>query len=345
MRGKILIFKRFVSLVLIFSMVSSALAYEQSGWFIGVQGGQSKYKMLDKTNNAHSIVSTKINATGKMTNVACTSTQSSSSKWLGLVEKTTTTTTCTPSEASVILDGSSSVDLIMTTISTLYEDKNMNYGGVIGYKHFFAEEMNYEEFSNFKIPVYRFGFRIYLAADMGKAFKTYKNTSISLNFDALYNFFPQIENFDAGIFAGFSAGYTNYNMKYYSVSGPDFAVNAGLRFTFFKKHNLEFFGRAGLSKAKYSYDTNSAMTDEVKGNNQREICATTVGLGIFALNKAYLESMGYEYDAATGLYKKCAMVSTNVSDASMDFKTGNITDIYQEYEKPYQLGIRYTYTF
>ena len=345
--------KRLLAPGFICFIANQALAYEKSGFFIGVQGGTSHYNMIDKTNKAHSLIVTNVQASGKLTDVKCTTTSSTSGVGtlggaIGL-NKTKTTTTCTPSSSSVVLDGNSKIDLLMNTITTTIDsakNTDTNYGFVVGYKHFFAEEKDYWQFNNFSIPLYKFGYRAYLVYDSGKVFENYKNQSINLNFDALYNFFPETENFDLGAFVGFSLGYTEYDMKYYKIQGPDYAINGGIRATFSKNHNLEFYTRVGLNKLKYSDRSDSSITRSFEnGADTQEVCATVDPNSINALlgGKKILESQGY--DCSTGMCKKCATVKLNTSTIDATIETDGIYDIKQEIRKKFQFGVRYTYTF
>ena len=154
------------------------------------------------------------------------------------------------------------------------ENKNIGYflGGIVGYKRFFAEAMNFEEFTNYTFPTYRFGFRLYLVYDFTltptqKAFQNYNNFSYNANFDILYNIFPRMQNWDLGLFVGVSLGFTNYNLKNYKINGQDYATNIGLRFSFWDNHSIEFYTRLGLNTLEYEKQEEidmQAQTSEIK---------------------------------------------------------------------------------
>lgn len=260
------LFKRLLALGFMCFIVNQAFAYEKSGFFVGIQGSKTNYKVVEKIDSAYSIVNTNISASGHLSDVSCESSNSSSSTWYGKNE-TTITTTCKPSLAYTVVDGNSSISLFMDTLTTIVKDKPNTYGGVVGYKHFFAEEMDYRQYQKFTLPLYKFGYRIYAVYNTGKMAGSYKNTSFNANFDALYNFFPEKENWDLGGFVGFSLGYTSYDMGSYKVKGSDAAINGGLRLTFFKNHNIEIFARVGLNKNKYSNDTGASDIRRAANNN------------------------------------------------------------------------------
>ena len=342
--------KRLLALGFMCFIANQALAYEKSGFFVGIQGSKTNYKVVEKIDSAHSIVGTQIFSEGHLAGVSCETKTSTSSKWGGLVDKTTVTTTCKPGSSDVVLDGNSSITLLMDTITNFVNSNNNTFGGVIGYKHFFAEEMDYGQFNNFVIPLYKFGYRIYLVYDFGKVADTYKNNSFNINFDALYNFFPEAENFDLGAFVGFSLGYTNYDMKTYKVKGTDAAINTGVRLTFFKNYNLEFFGRIGLSKAKYSDDTAGIVIESVQsGPDTRVLCSYPQILGGswgVQLNKDPHWVITEEQKAQCIAMKgTLSVIPLNSSRSELTAITPIITDKYEEITKPYQIGIRFTYTF
>ena len=287
------LFKRLLALgFMCFITNHQALAYEKSGFFVGIQGSKTNYKVVEKIDSAYSIVNTNISASGHLSDVSCESSSSSSSTWYGKNE-TTTTTICKPSLAYTVVDGNSSISLFMDTLTTIVKDKPNTYGGVVGYKHFFAEEMDYRQYQKFTLPLYKFGYRIYAVYNTGKMAGSYKNTSFNANFDALYNFFPEKENWDLGGFVGFSLGYTSYDMGSYKVKGSDAAINGGLRFTFFKNHNIEIFARVGLNKNKYSNDTGASDIRRAANNNLTPVEVPASKLCIE--NKALCDSYKKKY--------------------------------------------------
>lgn len=246
---------RFLFVFCVLLMANLAYAYEKSGFFIGIQGSRTQYKVTEKMNYAHSAALANSQTAGSLGAISCETSDRGGIAGAFNGKKTK----CVPSSTNIKIDGNLDVDLFINSVTTLFNNwGNIAYGGIIGYKHFFAEEMNYEEFSNFSLPIYRMGFRVYLIYDLSTiptTFNKYKNTSFSVNFDALYNFFPQYQKWDLGAFVGFSLGYTSYDLGFYKVKGIDHAINAGLRLTMFENFNIEVFSRIGLGKLKYSEET------------------------------------------------------------------------------------------
>lgn len=111
------LFKRLLALGFMCFIANQALAYEKSGFFVGIQGSKTNYKVVEKIDSAHSIVGTQIFSEGHLAGVSCETKTSTSSKWGGLVDKTTVTTTCKPGSSDVVLDGNSSTTLLMDTIT------------------------------------------------------------------------------------------------------------------------------------------------------------------------------------------------------------------------------------
>lgn len=309
--------RKILALILAFSM---SFGYEKSGFFIGIQASKTSYKVTEKTDTAHSFALANAQTTGSLGNISCET--SSRGGIAGLLNGKKTT--CVPASTNIQIDGNLAIDLFIDSVTSVFEGQGKNYGGIIGYKKLFAEEMVHDEFHDFTLPVYRFGFRVYLMYDLGSIptdNATYNTQNFNVNFDALYNFFPNIENFDAGVFVGFSLGYTNYDMKFYDVKGLDYGLNAGLRFTFFKKHNLEFFGRLALNKLDYTFQNDAAANSSSSGyTNPNNFCMTLWG-------------------------QTYCVANTGQANSTTQLTTSTITHMFQEFEKPYQIGIRYTYTF
>lgn len=374
-------YNRFLFTFCALLIAHSAYAYEKSGFFIGLQGSKTQYKVVEKMNYAHSAALANSQTVGSLGDITCTTSDRGGIAGVFNGKKTK----CVPSSTNIKIDGNLEVDLFIDSITTLFNNYAMTYGGILGYKHFFAEEMTYEEFSNFTLPLYRMGFRIYLVYDLGTIAKNYKNTSFNLNFDALYNFFPHYQKWDLGAFVGFSLGYTSYDLGFYKVKGIDHAINAGLRLTVFENFNIELFSRIGLGKLKYS-EEKDYFIDGKGGSNYVDVEACQVynsqlwngnppfNIGVSSQPGSYIKYESKETTSqapnintkddctkiggdfkqgvcyvttTTQIPSQMCIKITDVTQASSSVKLNSavITHFAQELEKPLQIGIRFTYTF
>lgn len=155
-----------------------------------------------------------------------------------------------------------------------------------------------------------FGLRFYLLFD-GKFHaddtkeNDFKTYNYNLNLDALYNFFTN-DSADIGIFAGASLGGVQHKQSSVLASGAEFAINAGLRANV-KQHGLELYSRFGfVSVDNYHF---RGVDNELVGT--------------------YNGSAGWNGNPTT--------------HPNVTYTNNRIHNI--KINQPYQVGIRYVYSF
>ena len=252
--------KRLLALGFMCFIANQALAYEKSGFFVGIQGGTMGQ---EKT-----ITDTQYNANLKQTITGGTTThgiytQKSTSvsfgipgtpfripvggtvgKWFGAGSS---------SYAGIWTELDSAINLEVDTKFTkniqIVPDQPYSVGGVIGYKKIFSSGLNAKQYVGTNLTNHASGMRYYIAYDISAKGKksAYSSTMVNANIDFLYNLFPDYNYFDIGGFLGVSVGWVKHRTSDYEVSGVDYGINFGVRWTIHSKHTIELFGRYGLS--------------------------------------------------------------------------------------------------
>ena len=305
-------FKRLLALGFMCFIANQALAYEKSGFFVGIQGGtmgqektitHSQYN-LDITQHAIGGATTSGVAINTKTTVS-TSILNFGGFGIGNLAIGGTL-------GEIFGAGSSSHNSFKTTadskinidVNTFFDksvqivsDQPYSVGGVIGYKKIFSSGLNAKQYVGTNLTNHASGMRYYIAYDISAKGKksAYSSTMVNANIDFLYNLFPDYNYFDVGGFLGVSVGWVKHRTREYEVSGVDYGINFGVRWTIHSKHTIELFGRYGLSTLERrianshleSY-TNKDLSSVSVSNEKQEVSGSTYDIETTKDGKIYV---------------------------------------------------------
>ena len=303
--------KRLLALGFICFIANQALAYEKSGFFVGMQGGtMGQEKTI--THSQYNLDITQYATGGTTVSGMSVNTQTSvgwSPNFLGLFKpnieiggtagsifgggSSENSSFSVTADSNVKIDVKSFFDKSVQIIS----DQPYSVGGVIGYKKIFSSGLNAKQYVGTNLTNHASGMRYYIAYDISAKGKksAYSSTMVNANIDFLYNLFPDYNYFDVGGFLGVSVGWVKHRTRDYEVSGVDYGINFGVRWTIHSKHTIELFGRYGLSTLERrtanshleSY-TNKDLSSVSVSNEKQEVNGSTYDIETTADGKIYV---------------------------------------------------------
>lgn len=235
----------------IFLVNTSAYAFEKSGFFIGIQGSILNQQRTNTDTNYN------VEVTRNTSGTTTVSGSTTSKGWFGggwFSDKSGSFSTVATSNVYMSIKSFFSQDI------SIKSDSPYSFGGTIGYKKIFQQSINAKQFVGNGFNQNAMGMRYYVNFDIsGKGkYGKYSSQTINGNIDVLYNLFPQYNYWDFGFFAGISVGYVRHKAPLYEVKGLDYGLNFGVRWTINKRHNIELFGRMGLSSLERRTKNNQA---------------------------------------------------------------------------------------
>ena len=326
------LFKRLLALGFMCFITNQALAYEKSGFFVGIQGGtMGQEKTITQTQYDISIDQRTIGGTTTSGTTTSSSTTTSFGAFGFNIEVGGTVGSMLGAGSSnaggFSVIGDSALNLKIDTKFTkniqIVPDQPYSVGGVIGYKKIFSSGLNAKQYVGTNLTNHASGMRYYIAYDISAKGKksAYSSTMVNANIDFLYNLFPDYNYFDVGGFLGVSVGWVKHRTSDYEVSGVDYGINFGVRWTIHSKHTIELFGRYGLSTLERrtanshleNYKNYDLSSKEVK-NESTEISGSTVDIPISNDGKIYV---------GTGTTNKSPVQGYYGSNSSVYYKAGD----------------------
>ena len=324
--------KRLLALGFMCFIANQALAYEKSGFFVGIQGGtMGQEKTITQTQYDISIDQRTIGGTTTSGTTTSSSTTTSFGAFGFNIEVGGTVGSILGAGSSnaggFSVIGDSALNLKIDTKFTkniqIVPDQPYSVGGVIGYKKIFSSGLNAKQYVGTNLTNHASGMRYYIAYDISAKGKksAYSSTMVNANIDFLYNLFPDYNYFDIGGFLGVSVGWVKHRTSDYEVSGVDYGINFGVRWTIHSKHTIELFGRYGLSTLERrtanshleNYKNYDLSSKEVK-NESTEISGSTVDIPISNDGKIYV---------GTGTTNKSPVQGYYGSNSSVYYKAGD----------------------
>ena len=288
---------------------------EQSGWFVGIQGAYSKAQ-TERIFDSSGTVATR---------------QTSSYRIWELDTKNQRTGDC----ANVALNtkcsyGSSTRTTKSGLSSTYYPSEDYtgyNAGLLAGYKHFFSP---------------KFGLRLYTLFDasffkndesaLQRKFQAYNYT---LNLDLLYNLFVK-DDFSLGVFGGVGAGGVRYVSSGNHFDDINLGLNLGLRVNLSHHHGFEFYSHIngnGFFQKQSKKDGITITANPTQSQSTREECE----------RKSNPNSNIGCTSSLADKTKKTQKYTTYTTTINSTTTGGGIYT--NSFSQPYQIGIRYIYSF
>ena len=206
---------RICLLLLVLFLIPNSLKAEQSGWFVGVQGGYAKATAERIIDTGNSTITNTYHTCNMPIIPLCKN---------------------EPINQEFFYESSSSEPKLGFSNTFSQDFKGYNAGLLAGYKHFFSS---------------KFGLRLYTLFDtsffkndesaLQSKFQAYNYT---LNLDLLYNLIAK-DDFSFGVFGGVGAGGVRYVSSGNNFDDINLSLNLGLRMNLSHHHGFEFFSRFG----------------------------------------------------------------------------------------------------